>query len=1052
MNTFLLPGAILALLFAVMGFRAAADPLDVDPRGPIPAPGITPTLVDGGVVAGGAHFSNPTVPAPKLSAPWIWLSPAGQPDAHPVVACFRKEITLSAAPKRVSAWISADYHYRLYVNGHLVSRGPADPGEDYPGGKSEGRTGIYFADYRDLASFFKQGANAVAVEVFAERLSSWYGSSGQRGLFFQADASLADGTVIPMQSDETWRGLAGDYFQGGDRYVPAKEPVGWRLPGFDDSAWPACALAGNYWPKLLPSDLPPPLEIRYPALRAVRVSAGLQVPAQPFKDGSSVTIPTDASFALQFDRVLSGYVGLKVKGGAGATLTIGMNEHNDAGARRSANVLLGDGLQYFETPFYGSFTFLNIKATNVKTPFEIQDVSAIVSTYPVAYKGSFSCSDDEINKIWNASRWACQICMQDHYLDSPDHQEPICDPGDYMIESLINFNVFGEPALTRQDLRKFGALLDRNHYINFHTSYALLWFQMLMDYWDYTGDESLVRELAPQVHGLLDKFATWRGKNGLISEAPDYMFMDWVDIAGIGCHHPPAVIGQGYMTAFYYQAIDDGRRVALLMGDANRAAVYEKLRGETIIAFNRELWNPDKGLYRDGKPFQTSVKPGQWLPADTDIETFSPHVNILAALYDLAPADRKESILRTVMAEKPLNCQPYFMHFVLNSLGQCWLFHDYGTTQIRRWRVTPETQSFHEMWGSGDLSHAWGGTPLYQLSTRVLGITPLEPGFPEVLVSPTLCDLAWAKGSVPTPHGVVSVSWALSEKGLQLDVSAPQDAEVALPTGRFKTPKVTMDGYRVDTHQGTAIPPDPAAPGSDSRILIHAAAGTHHFLIDGEFIKPIVPAAPPAKAETGPVRTSTSGDSQAAFEKDLAKDSLVSLGPAGRVTKIDEHASHQGGGQNADALRNGTTLNGAGEEGTTDDGKTFRGYGDGDWLTFYLDTTSNKTGYDITKIATLAGHSDSRSSQNYSVSIALVGAPDKFVPLIESASASCDSGSSKITIANPAGGPIDNGKGTKATGVVAIRFDFKNGSAESGAGVGFNVYREIQVVGEPGTH
>jgi hypothetical protein len=38
---------------------------------------------------------------------------------------------LPATPTSVRARISADIVYRLWVNGQLVSRGPADPGNDY---------------------------------------------------------------------------------------------------------------------------------------------------------------------------------------------------------------------------------------------------------------------------------------------------------------------------------------------------------------------------------------------------------------------------------------------------------------------------------------------------------------------------------------------------------------------------------------------------------------------------------------------------------------------------------------------------------------------------------------------------------------------------------------------------------------------------------------------------------------------------------------------------------------------------------------------------------
>ena len=806
-----------ALLLDAAGGARAAE-LEVDPRGPLVVPGIQARLVEGGVEAAGYAPAKELKTTPAWSASWVWLAPEADAVKTPV-ACFRKVITLAEAPRRVNAWVSADWRYRLYINGKLVARGPADPGADYPS-KLNGQSGLYFADYCDPTPFFRQGANAIAVEVFRDRLSAWWGSSGSRGLFFQAQATLKDQSVVPIHSDGTWRGQAGEYLQpAGDslKYLASKEPAGWRLAGFDDAAWPSCARAGDHWPKLWPSELPQQLEIAYPVLRAVRVSPGLELPEKPFHNGRGITLNADGAFTLQYDRVLAGYAGLKVKGGAGATVTVDFSERN-GGGRHAASMVLRDGVQYFETPYYTSFAFLNVRVSGVKTPVEIQDIAAIFSAQPVAYRGSFACSDDALNRIWTASRWATHICMQDRYLDSPDHQEPISDPGDYLIESLVNDYTFHAPALTRQDARKFAAILANTDYVNFHTSYSLLWLQMLLDYYDYTGDAATIRELAPQVHGLLDKFTGWRGKNGLVSEAPDYMFMDWVDIAGFGAHHPPAVIGQGYMTAFYYRGLLDGRRVAQVTGDAARVAHYDQLRREVAEAYHRELWNEDKGLYRDGKPFQTSVKPSQWLPADKDIETFSAQNNSLAVLYDLAPKANQAGLMTRVMAAQP-NCQPYFMHFVLSALGHAGLFDRLGAEQMRRWKIVPDTQSFYEMWTSGDLSHGWGGSPLYQMGSQILGVTPLAPAFNRLAIRPTLCDLKWARGTVPTPHGDLGVSWTLTATGMELNVKLPAGAaaEVTLPTARFANPRVTL--------KGRELPADRVA---------NLSAGSHHFILTGQ--------------------------------------------------------------------------------------------------------------------------------------------------------------------------------------------------------------------------
>jgi len=268
---------------------------------------------------------------------------------------------------------------------------------------------------------------------------------------------------------------------------------------------------------------------------------------------------------------------------------------------------------------------------------------------------------------------------------------------------------------------------------------------MLADLHDFTDNTGLQGEMAPYVHGLLDTYASWRGANGLISEAPNYMFMDWVNIGGFAVHHPPAVIGQGYLTALYCHALE----LAAYGEDMGNREKYLALRKETAEAFNRELWNDKAGLYRDGKPFQTHVKPYQWLPADKDIETFSPHVNLLAVLYDIAPRERQRAIVEKVMEESPLNTQPWFMHWVFQALDHVGLFDKYGTRQMRRWKIVPETQTFREMWNGGDLSHGWCSTPLVQMSSRILGVTPAMPGMSEVTIRPQLCDLAWAKGVVP---------------------------------------------------------------------------------------------------------------------------------------------------------------------------------------------------------------------------------------------------------------------------------------------------------------
>jgi alpha-L-rhamnosidase len=765
------------LLLGQAGYAEAPDP-----RGPIEYPGMKVTVDRDGVQAPGFEFSNEPLRSPSLRLRWISV-----PGNSPPVTMFRKVVRLKSKPDRVTARITADTKYRLYINGRLVSRGPVDIGRDYAGGN----TGRWFYNCRDLTPYFHKGKNAVAAEVFHQWPIGFTVSYGHADFAISAEI---DGRPID-EADSPWRAHVAMQYPDAATYKAAKEPGGWRLADFDDSSWPTCDTVGRALP-LVPSEIPPLMEVRYPVLRI----EGL----------ANRTMTADDTFRVVFDRVLSGYPTLKVKGGKGATITIR--------AHRTATVLPDGRECCFEFPFLTEIApAFTVEVKHLTTPLEIVDVGAVFTAQPVGYRGSFECSDENLNRLWKTSRWAVEICQQTHHLDSPNHQEPICDPGDYVIEAMTNYYAFAQPWLARQDLRKFAWLLKDEKYRNFHTSYSIAWLQMLMDYYDYTGDRALVEELEPYVRDLLKTYRTWRGDNGLISEAPNYMFMDWVTIGGFNCHHPPAVIGQGYLTALYYHALEMASRVAELTGDTRRVATYAWLREMVAADFNRELWDAKRGLYRDGKPFQTSVKPHQWLPADRRIETFSPHVNLLAVLYDLTPSERRAAIVAKVLADKPLNVQPWFMHWVFPAVDHAGLFDRHGTELLRRWRIVPETQSFREMWNGGDLSHGWCSTPLVQLSARVLGVTPSSPGFKTIAIRPTLCELRWAKGAVPTPHGDVAVSWRSDDRGFHMDVTIPPDtaATVTLPVERFEKPTAWLDGKSVEP---------------TTRIT----AGTHHFEIRGK--------------------------------------------------------------------------------------------------------------------------------------------------------------------------------------------------------------------------
>ena len=64
------------------------------------------------------------------------------------------------------------------------------------------------------------------------------------------------------------------------------------------------------------------------------------------------------------------------------------------------------------------------------------------------------------------------------------------------------------------------------------------------------------------------------------------------------------------------------------------------------------------------------------------------------------------------------------------------------------------------------------------LAQEVLGVKPAAPGFEKVTVQPQWADLEFASGAVPTPKGLIEVSW---KRNKRLEINIPDmEANVLL--------------------------------------------------------------------------------------------------------------------------------------------------------------------------------------------------------------------------------------------------------------------------------
>ena len=74
---------------------------------------------------------------------------------------------------------------------------------------------------------------------------------------------------------------------------------------------------------------------------------------------------------------------------------------------------------------------------------------------------------------------------------------------------------------------------------------------------------------------------------------------------------------------------------------------------------------------------------------------------------------------------------------------------------------------------------------MYDLSTYVLGLKPAAPGFARFDVSPWFGDLEWARGSMPTPAGPISLAWQRAHGSIKLEITVPEGLSGILRTGKY---------------------------------------------------------------------------------------------------------------------------------------------------------------------------------------------------------------------------------------------------------------------------
>lgn len=662
------------------------------------------------------------------------------------VAEFKKDFSVEKDVKEAYITIFADCKYRLSVNSEVIGMGPVCAGGDFSNPHSLPKS--YYTTYPLNITV---GSNEIYVEVQTVPEVMTDTSKGKPCLIANIELTYEDSTYESIVTDEKWLCRATEAYRTVNDY----------RCGFENEKWETAVLTDNIW-NLHPSPIESLIETYIPA-------AHICVP-DAYKDR---VIVKDNSFTVKygspvtvdcvFDKIYAAYPTMKFTNCVNAIADIDCQEFSGQICHDPKTRIRIQDIYNFD---YRGIRLQSIGVIRIgivfteKEDVTVENIGLISTHYDEPDDGTFECSDENLNKVFDLCKHTLGICRQSLHLDSPYHQENLACTGDYYIESLMTYFCFGDTKLTRFDIVRTIDFLEMNDGFMFHTTYSLILLRMIHDYYMYSGDKSIIEYSINTIHRLLKRFNSYTADDGLITNPPNYMFVDHVVYDSYSMHHPPRALGETVLNAFYYDALINAQKLCRILND-DKECLYSERAYKLKDSFNKTFYDAEKGLYFDGRNFKDEVI--EWRPCEENKRYYSVHSNTLAVLYNLSDSEQSQEILHKVMNDKTLiQANPYFYHFILDAIYESGLFAEYGIDTLRKWTdlVNECDKGLKEVWDGFDCdySHAWGGTPAYQLPARLLGFEILEPGMRKISLKPNTYGLDYAKISVPTPYGKLSVN------------------------------------------------------------------------------------------------------------------------------------------------------------------------------------------------------------------------------------------------------------------------------------------------------
>jgi alpha-L-rhamnosidase len=417
---------------------------------------------------------------------------------------------------------------------------------------------------------------------------------------------------------------------------------------------------------------------------------------------------------------------------------------------------------------------------------QIRQRAAFDSTW-VDDAATFHSSDPMLDKVWDLSHYSIKATTFAGIFVDGD-RERLAYEADAYLAQLGYYAGDADPRIAR-------ATFDRlMKFPTWPSEWAPHMVFMAYADWMQNGDTAW---LAAHYEGLKTKLLDNRiGPDGLVMSTPELIrHGDNVDWPINERDNYVFTSVNTVVNAFHLRALQEMSELAQALGKTQEAASFSQQERTAQATFQKKLFDPARGLYRDG--------------VGTDHASL--HANLFPLAFGLVPADDRPHIAQWLVG-RGMAASVYAAQYLLQAL-----FDNGEDAAALALMTAPGDRSWRHMVESGatitweawdqkykpnqDWNHAWGAAPANLLPRYVLGAQPLTPGWSRALIQPHPGTLTSVEGRMPTPRGELSVSWKREKNfSLTLTLPAAMTAKVELPALEGSS-GVWVNGARVEAHR-----------------------------------------------------------------------------------------------------------------------------------------------------------------------------------------------------------------------------------------------------------